>query len=94
MQDRRSQSAIAVNTLWSFHKSSQMKEISIEEAKRIAEDKNLHPGLVRGTDVIQFTKGGNPRVSIISWTRFEELLEKRRLRIMESKGWMKIFSRK
>lgn len=71
-----------------------MEEISIKKAKRIADEKKLHPGLVRGTDVVQFTKGGNPRVSIISWPRFEDLLKKRKLRIMENNGWMKIFARK
>ena len=70
-----------------------MEEISIEEAKRIADEKKLHPGIVRGTEVIQFTKGGNRRVSIISWDRFEKLLRDRKLKIMESNGWMKIFSR-
>ncbi len=70
-----------------------MEEITVEEAKRIADEKKLHPGLVRGTDVIQFTKGGNRRISIISWERFEKLLKERKLRIMESNGWMKIFSK-
>lgn len=70
-----------------------MKEISIGKAKKIAKEKSLHPGLVRETDVVQFTKGGNPRISIISWSRFEDLLNKRNLKIMESNGWMKIFSK-
>jgi hypothetical protein len=70
-----------------------MDEISVEKAKKIAEDKKLHPGIVRGTDVIQFTKGGNRKVSIISWDRFEKLLKERKLKIMESNGWMKIFSK-
>lgn len=70
-----------------------MEEISIEKAKRIAEEKKLHPGIVRGTEVLQFTKGGNPRVSIISWERFTDLLKSRNLKIMESNGWMKMFSK-
>ena len=70
-----------------------MDEISVEEAKKIADEKKLHPGIVRGTDVIQFTKGGNPKISIISWDRFENVLKERNLKIMESKGWMKIFSK-
>jgi hypothetical protein len=70
-----------------------MKEISIEKAKKIADEKGLHPGLVRETDVVQFTKGGNPRISIVSWSRFEDLLNKRGLKIMESNGWMKILSK-
>lgn len=70
-----------------------MQEISLDKAKKIAEEKKLLPGLVRGTDLIQFTRGGNPRISIISWDRFEGLLKKRNLKIMESNGWMKIFSK-
>jgi hypothetical protein len=70
-----------------------MKEISMEKAKKIADEKGLHPGLVRDTDVIQFTKGGNPRISIISWSRFEDVMKKRKLRVMENNGWMKIFSK-
>jgi hypothetical protein len=70
-----------------------MKEISLEKAEKIADEKGLHPGLVRDTNVIQFTKGGNPRISIISWSRFEILLKDRGLKIMENNGWMKIFSK-
>ncbi len=69
-----------------------MEEISLDKARNLADEKKLHPGLVRGTGVIQFTKGGNPRISIISWDRFEDLLKQRKLKIMESNGWMKIFS--
>jgi hypothetical protein len=70
-----------------------MKEITIEKAKGIADEKGLHPGLVRNTEVVQFTKGGNPRISIISWSRFEDILKSRGLRIMENNGWMKIFAK-
>ena len=70
-----------------------MKEITIEKAKSIAEEKGLHPGMVRDTDVIQFTKGGNPRISLIAWSRFEDILKSRGLRIMENNGWMKILAK-
>ncbi|UCD93198.1 MAG: hypothetical protein JSV43_04690 [Methanobacteriota archaeon] len=70
-----------------------MEEISVKRAKEIAEEKRLHPGIIKGTEVVQFTKGGNPRVNIISWDRFEDLLKKRKLKIMESNGYMKIFAK-
>ncbi len=70
-----------------------MEEISIRKAKEIADDRKLHPGIVKGTEVVQFTKGGSPRVNIISWERFEDILKKRKLKIMENDGWMKIFSK-
>ena len=67
-----------------------MEKISVSKAREIAEDKNLEPGLVKGTDGIQFTKGNNDRIKTISWDEFEEKLEERDLAVYESGGWMKI----
>lgn len=67
-----------------------MEKISVSEAREIAEEKGLKPGMVKGTDGIQFTKGNNPRLETISWDEFEEKLDKRGLAVFESGGWMKI----
>jgi len=67
-----------------------MEKISVEKAKEIADEKNLEPGKVKGTDGIQFTKGGNDRIEVIDWDEFEETLDKRGLAVFESGGWMKI----
>ncbi|MFQ5907271.1 MAG: hypothetical protein ACE5JE_00355 [Thermoplasmata archaeon] len=57
---------------------------------RIAQEKGLSPGRVKGTDGVQFTKGNNPRLEIISWDEFKRLLQTRGLQVYESGGWMKI----
>ena len=67
-----------------------MEKISFDKAKTIAEKKGLKPGKVKGTSGIQFTKGTNNRLDVISWGEFEEILNKRKLAVYESDGWMKI----
>ena len=51
-----------------------MEKITFEKAKTIAEKKGLKPGKVKGTNGIQFTKGTNNRLNVISWDEFEKLL--------------------
>ncbi|MFO8109988.1 MAG: hypothetical protein R6U17_05640 [Thermoplasmata archaeon] len=67
-----------------------MKKISVDKAQTIAEEKGLKPGLVKGTDGIQFTKGGNDRLDTIGWDEFKNKLKERNLAVYESSGWMKI----
>lgn len=67
-----------------------MEKISFAQAKTIAERKGLKPGRVKGTNGIQFTKGKNSRLELINWNEFESILNKRKLAIYESGGWMKI----
>ncbi len=71
-----------------------MKKISVEEAQKIATKKGLQPGLVKGTDGIQFTKGGNARLETIGWDDFKNKLKERKLAVYESSGWMKIMKEK
>lgn len=72
-----------------------MQEISISKAKAICAEKGLEPGLVKGTeDGIQFTKGRNDRIEMISWDEFENILRRKNLAIYESNGWMKIMKKK
>ena len=67
-----------------------MEKIEFAKAKAIAEKKGLKPGKVKGTEGIQFTKGTNNRLDVISWDEFKAILEKRKLSVYESGGWMKI----
>ncbi|MCD6384044.1 MAG: hypothetical protein J7L88_06245 [Thermoplasmata archaeon] len=67
-----------------------MQKISVEQAKKIAEKKGLKPGRVKGTNGVQFTKGNNARLEVISWEEFENILKERGLAVYESNGWMKI----
>ncbi len=69
-----------------------MELIDLSKAKEIAKNKGLKPGKVKGTEGIQFTKGKNDRLDVISWADFEKILKKRKLAIYESGGWMKIMS--
>ncbi len=70
-----------------------MEPISVESAIEKAKKKGLKPGRVKGTLGIQFTKGRNNRLEVISWDEFRETLAKRRLQVYESGGWMKIMKR-
>ena len=67
-----------------------MEKIDFAKAKTIAEKKRLKPGKVKGTEGIQFTKGSNNRLDVISWDDFKAILDKRKLAVYESGGWMKI----
>ena len=70
-----------------------MEAISVESAIERARRKGLKPGRVRGTDGIQFTKGRNDRLEIISWDEFRETLARRNLQVMEAGGFMKIMKK-
>ena len=67
-----------------------MERISNERAKQIAKVKGLQPGLVKGTQGVQFTKGRNQRLTVIGWEQFEQALSTRKLGVYESGGWLKI----
>lgn len=67
-----------------------MEKIDISKAKEIAVKKGLKPGKVKGTSGVQFTKGSNDRLTVISWEEFTTILGQRKLAIYESGGWMKI----
>ena len=67
-----------------------MEKITNEKAKQIARIKGLQPGLVKGTQGVQFTKGKNNRLTVIDWDQFERALVDRKLGVYESGGWLKI----
>lgn len=69
---------------------TELREIGFEEVRRIASQKGLQPGRVRGTEQVRFTKGSNDRIEVIDWTSFEHTVANRNLGVYESGGWMKI----
>lgn len=69
---------------------TELRHISIDEAKEIASLKGLQPGRVRGTEQIRFTKGADDRVEVIDWSTFEATAQRRNLGVYESGGWMKL----
>ncbi|TLZ84999.1 MAG: hypothetical protein E6K03_00660 [Methanobacteriota archaeon] len=70
-----------------------MEPVSIEEAIEKAKKKGLRPGRVKGTDGIQFTKGRNNRIEVITWDEFRMTLADRQLEVFDSNGFMKIMKR-
>ncbi len=67
-----------------------MEKISVNHARELADEKGLKPGRVKGTNGVQFTRGDNDRLEVISWDDFEGTLTDRGLAVYESGGWMKI----
>ncbi len=70
-----------------------MEPVGIETAIEKAKKKGLRPGRVKGTDGIQFTKGRNDRIEVISWDEFRNTLAERKLEVYESSGFMKIMKK-
>ena len=70
-----------------------MRDVSLDTIKDIASKKGLKPGMVRGTEELQITKGTNPRVQVIDWPEFENILDKKGLTVRESGGFMKIMKK-
>ncbi len=71
-----------------------MEPVSVESAIEKAKKKGLKPGRVRGTDGIQFTKGRNKGIEVIGWDEFRQTLEKRKLQVYESSGYLKIMKKR
>lgn len=74
-------------------KTMVMEPISVDRAIELAKKKGLKPGRVKGTDGVQFTKGRNSRLEVIDWDEFKTTVQKRRLQVYESGGWMKIMKK-
>jgi hypothetical protein len=72
----------------------ELREIDLDEAKRIATSRGLLPSRVRGTSTLRFSNGRNDRLEMIDWTEFEKILTRRQLGIYESGGWMKLMKRR
>ncbi len=70
-----------------------MEEISLDDARKICEKKGLKPAKVRGTEIIQIGREGNPKLEIISWEEFGKVLAERGLAIYETNGWLKIMKK-
>ncbi|HYU07494.1 MAG TPA: hypothetical protein VEM77_09995 [Thermoplasmata archaeon] len=71
-----------------------MEPVGVEDAIEKAKKKGLRPGRVKGTEGIQFTKGRNNRIEVISWDEFRTTLAERQLEVYESSGFMKIMKKR
>ncbi len=66
---------------------------SKKKIEELAKNKGLRPAKVKGTEGVQFTKGQNDRLEIITWDEFHSALKDRGLAVYESGGWMKIMKK-
>src|SRR5438552_727910 len=71
-----------------------MEPVGVEDAIEKAKKKGLRPGRVKGTGGIQFTKGRNNRIEVITWEEFRSTLVERELEVFDSNGFMKIMKRR
>ncbi len=71
-----------------------MEPVGVEDAIEKAKKKGLRPGRVKGTDGIQFTKGRNNRIEVITWEEFRTTLSERELEVFDSNGFMKIMKKR
>lgn len=67
-----------------------MAKIDIKKAQTIAKKKGLSPSRVKGTTGLQFSKGGNDKLEVITWEEFEKALEAKGLAIYEDAGFMRL----
>ena len=64
--------------------------ITGEKLRRLCKIKGLYPAKVKGTNIVQLTKGHNDRLDAISWDEFECALKERNLSVYSKLGWIKI----
>jgi len=73
-----------------------LSRLSKKEIKKMAEKKDLMPGIVEGTgDVIQFANKGTEGVNETDWETFFEIMDEKNLTVYSTDGgWMKIMKEK
>ncbi len=67
-----------------------LRQISFEDARRIASDKGLQPSKVKGTNTLRFSKTLSDKLQVITWDEFQQTAQVRGLAVFESAGWMKL----
>jgi len=68
-----------------------MKKITINEVKEIAEEYDLKPAKVKGSDAVNIRKKENETLEDISWEEFERILNEKNLAVYKSPNdWLKI----
>jgi len=73
-----------------------LEKIDEEQIKEIAEEKDLIPGIIKGTeDGIQFANPGSEKVDETDWDTFFDIIDRKNLAVYSTKeGWMKIMHEK
>ena len=70
-----------------------LREITFDDARRIAADKGLQPSKVKGTNTLRFSKAPSDKLQVITWDEFQQTAQVRGLAVFESAGWMKLMKR-
>ncbi len=70
-----------------------LREISFDDARKIAADKGLQPSTVKGTNTLRFSKTPSDKLQVITWDEFQSTAQVRGLAVFESAGWMKLMKR-
>ncbi len=70
-----------------------LRQISFDDARRIATDKGLQPSKVKGTNTLRFSKSPSDKLQVITWDEFQQTASTRGLAVFESAGWMKLMKR-
>jgi len=70
-----------------------LREISFDDARKIAADKGLQPSKVKGTNTLRFSKTPSDKLQVITWDEFQQTATTRGLAVFESAGWMKLMKR-
>lgn len=67
-----------------------MRKITFEEAKKIAESKNLKPARLKGTEVISFVRDCGTRYVPLTWEEMRRIIEEKGSEIYDNNGWIRI----
>lgn len=71
-----------------------LREISFDDARKIAADHGLHPSKVKGTNTLRFSKTSSDKLQVITWDEFQTTATIRGLAVYESAGWMKLMKKR
>jgi len=73
-----------------------MKKISINEAKEIADEYDLHPAKVKSSEVVNIRKKPNENLKDIDWDEFQRILNEKNLAVYkaEESDFLKIMKDK
>ncbi len=71
-----------------------LREITFDDARKIAVEKGLQPSKVKGTNTLRFSKTPSDKLQVITWDEFQQTASVRGLAVYESAGWMKLMKRR
>jgi len=63
-----------------------MKKISIDKVKKLAEEYDLKPAKVKGSEVVNIRKKSNENLEDVSWDEFEKILNEKGLAVYKAEN--------